>query len=164
MVSSLAKPCLPKSKSTDSSLVKVCLCDSIKVCLVFVPRQLSIDSSFSVDAPCTRILGTQHGTGMSLLEEGSSLKILLVSDISNIFGSIIHIKPYWEAWSYNTDIYQVYCTFNIGIDIHESLYNSTKYNDRYQSLCLLLLGADPMRQKGNNVLQHGVQRLLSTPS
>ena len=99
MVSSLARPCLPKSESTDSPLVKVCLVfvpklDSIKVCLVFVLRQLSIDSSFSVDAPCTRILGTQHGMGMSLLGEGSGLKILLVSDISNIFGSIIHIKPY----------------------------------------------------------------------
>ena len=99
MVSSLAKPCLPKLESTDSSLVKVCpvfvpKVDSVKVCLVFMPRQLSIDSSFSVDAPCTRILGTQHGTGMSLLGEGSGLKILLVSDISNIFGSIIHIKPY----------------------------------------------------------------------
>ena len=99
MVSSLAKPFLPKSESTDSSLVKVCpefvpKLDSIKVCLVFLPRQLSIDSSFSVDAPCTRILGTQHGTGMSLLGKGSGLKIMFVSDISNICGSIIHSKPY----------------------------------------------------------------------
>ena len=99
MVSSLAQPCLPKSESADSPLVKVGpvfvpKLDSIKVCLVFVLRQLSIDSSFSVDAPCTRILGTQHGTGMSLLGEGSGLKILLVSDSSIFFASIIHMKPY----------------------------------------------------------------------
>ena len=92
MVSSLAKPCL---ESTDSSLVKVCpvfvpKVDSIKVCLVFVLRQLSIDSSFSVDAPCTRILGTQHGTDMSLLGEGSGLKILLFQ-IAQIFLAQLYI-------------------------------------------------------------------------
>ena len=93
MVSSLAKPCLLKSESTDSSLVKVCpvfvpKLDSIKVCLVFVLRQLSIDSSFSVDAPCTRILGTQHGTGMSLLGEGSGLKILLFQIAQNFLAQL----------------------------------------------------------------------------
>ena len=84
-----------------------------------------------------------------------------------IFLAQLYISSHIERHGVTTLIFIKYTallTLVLTIDIHESLYNSTKYNDWYQSLCLLLRGADPMRQKGNNVLQHRLQRLLSTPS